>query len=155
MQGQQQLLAVYHFEWRGKTYPIAPWNLDFEAAFAAWVIDQSERRIKAQRRDDGEVEYQAKMASLRRDADKGLYEWGGEIVMTRLANRSGAKQAVLMTLQAIDPTVTPRFVEDLARDRKAWDDLWDHLTQMNFPPEPAPEGGTETPEAGTTPQPQP
>lgn len=139
MEGQMRVLGTpIHFEWGGKSFDIPRWNFEVEGMFSAWVVDQSEKRIKASRLKDGEAEYRAKVDGLRRDIDKGLYEWGSEIVVSRWSSPSGAKHLLWLTLSRLDKTITPAWVDELANDRTAWEELWEKLLRLNFPTAPEP-----------------
>ena len=134
MEGQRRVLGTpVAFEYDGKSFQIPPWEFEVEGLFAAWVEARAERRLKAKRKLYGEDEYRAQMRELRQDIDRGLYEWGSPIVVGAWSAPSGSKHLVWLTLNRLDSTVTPAWVERLAADREAWSDLWESLLLLNFP----------------------
>jgi hypothetical protein len=147
MEGQQQTLKTgFPFEFRGKVHHIEKWDFNLENDFAAWVVARSKARIRADRRQDGEEEYQARMDGLRRDVDAGLYEWGMPIVVRAWRSPEGSIHIVWLTLLRQDKEVKKSDVTALARDdREKWDELWEDLIALNFPLPAAPEDG-ETPD---------
>lgn len=149
MDGQSRISgAPIRLEHAGKAFDIPPWPIEIERQFAAWVYERSKQRIRADRRADGEAEYRERMDGLRRDYDSGVYEWGAPIVVRAWQSPSGSRHLVYLTLRALDKTVTPEWVEAMARDRRAWDDLWEDLIALNFTDPEEAEETPPTPEGG-------
>ncbi len=139
-QDMRRILGIpVPFEYNGKTYQIGPWSFLIEGMFAAWVERRAVLRLDASRGSIGEDEYRIQRRELRQDIDKGMYEWGSDIVASAWQNPEGSRHIVYLTLHAIDPSVTPHFVQEMSRNKAVWKDLWGNiLLPLNFPPEPAP-----------------
>lgn len=134
------------FEWKGRTFQVAPRDLSIELMFQNWMQGEAARVIRRHREALGPEGYEQALTLWQRDCVGGTFEFGKPATHQALFSKAGSKEMLYLKLakgagQANGAAVDRQLVEQLAQEPETWNQLLDIMIQQDFPnPQgPAPE----------------